>query len=192
MGQGRAGLAAWRSGLVGPALGMGGWLGLLWEWASACAQQTCLASAAPCRWATFKINAFFLSCFLSTLKHLQPRVLLCPCVFGVVQTLKPNPLQFVGASHMLVSCSHDGTARVWDAWSGDCAAVLEGHTGRLNAVVTSLDSSVIITCSDDNTARVWDGSTYKLTRCVGMAHGVPDAPGLCSVLNAGLPPARQS
>lgn len=72
---------------------------------------------------------------------------------------------------MLVSCSHDGTARVWDAWSGDCAAVLEGHTGRLNAVVTSLDSSVIITCSDDNTARVWDGSTYKLMRCVA-ARGV--------------------
>ena len=73
-------------------------------------------------------------------------------------------LQFVGASHMLVSASHDGTARVWDAWSGECAATLSGHTGRLNAVVTSMDSSVIITCSDDNTARVWHGSSYSLLR----------------------------
>jgi platelet-activating factor acetylhydrolase IB subunit alpha len=76
-------------------------------------------------------------------------------------------MQFVGASHMLVSCSHDGTARVWDSWSGACAAVLSGHTGRLNSVVTSTDSSVIITCSDDHSARVWDGNTYKLVRCGG-------------------------
>lgn len=73
-------------------------------------------------------------------------------------------LQFVGASHMVVSASQDGTARVWDAWTGECVAVLEGHTGRLNAVVTSLDSSVIITCSDDNTARVWHGTSYQLLR----------------------------
>lgn len=74
-------------------------------------------------------------------------------------------LQFVGAGHMLVSASHDGTARVWDAWTGECAAVLEGHTGRLNAVATSLDGSVIVSCSDDSSARVWDGNTYNLIRC---------------------------
>jgi len=73
-------------------------------------------------------------------------------------------VQFIGASHMLVSASHDGTARVWDAWSGDCVSVLSGHSGRLNAVATSLDGSVIISCSDDNSARVWDGNTYKLIR----------------------------
>jgi hypothetical protein len=44
--------------------------------------------------------------------------------------------------------------------------VLEGHSGRLNAVVTSTDGTTIITCSDDNTARVWDGNSYKLIRCV--------------------------
>lgn len=65
---------------------------------------------------------------------------------------------------MLVSGSHDETARVWDAWSGECVAVLSGHSGRVNAVVTSLDGSVIITCSDDTTARVWDGYAYKLIK----------------------------
>lgn len=83
---------------------------------------------------------------------------------------------------MLVSCSHDGTARVWDAWSGECAAVLEGHTGRLNAVVTSMDGSAIITCSDDNTARVWDGNTYKLMRCAGQLHPLASDGAFATVL----------
>jgi WD40 repeat protein len=75
--------------------------------------------------------------------------------------------QFLGDSHTLVSASHDGTARVWDAWTGDWLATLQGHTGRLNAVVASRDGGLIVTCSDDNTARVWHGSTYKLVRWVG-------------------------
>jgi WD40 repeat protein len=125
-------------------------------------------------------------------RHIQQylkRVSCCRCFPNPRNRLKP--MQFVGASHMVVSCSHDGTARVWDAWSGDCAAVLEGHTGRLNAVVNSLDSSVIITCSDDNTARVWDGSSYKLMRwvCLCVGHvGSAAASGLwMCVLDTALP-----
>lgn len=66
---------------------------------------------------------------------------------------------------MVVSASHDGTARIWDAWTGDCVAVLSGHTGRLNAVVASKDGSTIVTCSDDNSACVWDGNNYTMIRC---------------------------
>jgi WD40 repeat protein len=74
-------------------------------------------------------------------------------------------VQFLGRSHMLVSASHDATARVWDAWTGDCVAVLQGHAARLNSVVASRSGSLIVTCSDDNTARVWDGNTYRALRC---------------------------
>lgn len=72
--------------------------------------------------------------------------------------------QFVGTSHTIVSASHDETARVWDAWTGDCLAVLSGHSGRLNAARSSADGRVIVTCSDDQTARVWEARDYT---CIG-------------------------
>jgi WD40 repeat protein len=73
-------------------------------------------------------------------------------------------LQFVGNTHNLVTASHDGTARVWDAWTGECLGTLIGHDGRLNAVSCSSDGRRIVTCSDDQTARVWETLDYT---CIG-------------------------
>lgn len=53
---------------------------------------------------------------------------------------------------------------MWDAWTGDCLAVLSGHSGRLNAARSSADGRVIVTCSDDQTARVWEARDYT---CIG-------------------------
>jgi len=72
--------------------------------------------------------------------------------------------QFIGSTHTLVSGSHDGTARVWDAWSGECLATLTGHSGRINAVRVAPGGATLLTCSDDSTARVWETRDYT---CVG-------------------------
>lgn len=45
--------------------------------------------------------------------------------------------------------------------SGRLVHVLNGHTGRLNAVRVSPDNSAVITVSDDFTARVFDLNTGK-------------------------------
>ena len=53
----------------------------------------------------------------------------------------------------LVSGSWDGTARVWDAASGQCKAVLEGHQHAV--AVLSLPNGIIITGSQDKSIRLW-------------------------------------
>lgn len=73
-------------------------------------------------------------------------------------------VQFVGFGHDIISASNDGTARIWDAVSGRCLHVLEGHSGHVNAVCVSECGSKAVTCSDDGTARVWDTETGNCLR----------------------------
>lgn len=56
----------------------------------------------------------------------------------------------------LVTGSHDQTARVWDAASGEQLLTLKGHTGGIYSAAFSPDSRRILTGSYDQTARVWD------------------------------------
>ena len=64
--------------------------------------------------------------------------------------------------------------RVWDLGSGKCLRVLEGHSGRVNAVSVCDQSGAVLTASDDSTARVWDMETG---RCVAVLEvRTPPAP----------------
>lgn len=53
-----------------------------------------------------------------------------------------------------VSCSQDGTAKVWDA-EGNLLHLLEGHGDAVVYAVFNEDATEIITCSRDSTARLW-------------------------------------
>ena len=55
----------------------------------------------------------------------------------------------------LVSASSDKTMRVWDASSGACLRVLEGHTAPV-LIVCALSDGRFASASFDNTVRVWD------------------------------------
>jgi WD40 repeat protein len=61
----------------------------------------------------------------------------------------------------LATASHDGTARVWDARSGQELLCLKGHTSRVQGVAWSPDGSRLATASQDGTARVWDALAGK-------------------------------
>ena len=59
----------------------------------------------------------------------------------------------------IVSGSDDKTVRVWDAVSGECVLLLEGHTGCVHSV--SWHGLRIVSGSEeeDETVRVWDASS---------------------------------
>lgn len=65
-------------------------------------------------------------------------------------------------STQVISSGADGTARVWDAKTGNSVFVLAGHTNAVNRAVWSPDGNRIATASSDDTARVWDAVSGTL------------------------------
>ena len=65
----------------------------------------------------------------------------------------------------VVSGPGDKTLRVWDAASGTCERMLEGHTGYVRCVSVLPDGRVV-SGSDDNTLRVWDAASGACERVV--------------------------
>jgi WD40 repeat protein len=63
----------------------------------------------------------------------------------------------------IVTTSSDGTARVWDAATGQVQLTLTGHTGWVRGGGFSPDGTRIVTAGDDGTARVWDAATGQQT-----------------------------
>jgi hypothetical protein len=49
----------------------------------------------------------------------------------------------------------DGTARLWDAFTGQVRATLRGHKGRITRVNFSPDSRTAMTVGEDQTVRLW-------------------------------------
>lgn len=61
--------------------------------------------------------------------------------------------------HQLVSGSHDGTLRLWQAATGVCLKVLVGHGQSVNTVVFSPDGELIASSSHDHTVKLWHAAT---------------------------------
>jgi hypothetical protein len=80
----------------------------------------------------------------------------------------------------LATGSHDGTARVWDARSGDMLLEYKGHTAGVTSVAFSPDGLRLATASDDKTARVWDAQAeqplLELTGHTGIVTSVAFSP----------------
>ena len=55
----------------------------------------------------------------------------------------------------VVTASPDGTARLWDAGSGEPLAVLRGHEDVVTSAVFSPDGRQVVTASVDGTARIF-------------------------------------
>ena len=99
-----------------------------------------------------------------------------------------------GDRDVIVSASHDGTVRVWDAATGQPRGrPLTGHTGMVAAVAVGRagDRDVIVSGGQDQTVRVWDFAERKSlvidllapaaavayakdarTLCVGSGHAI--------------------
>ena len=63
-----------------------------------------------------------------------------------------------GDGSRVLTVGYDGTARVWDAATGEELLTLAEHTDYINQPTWSVDGSRILITSSDGTARVWDVS----------------------------------
>ena len=63
------------------------------------------------------------------------------------------------------------TSRLWDVATGSQLGQFAGHTGPLNSVAFSPDSSHVVTSSEDATARISNLSTGNTT-CVLTGHSI--------------------
>jgi len=63
----------------------------------------------------------------------------------------------------LASASGDGTAKVWDAGTGQETLTLKGHTGWVTSVAFSPDGKQLASANGDGTVQVWDAGTGQET-----------------------------
>jgi tetratricopeptide (TPR) repeat protein len=83
---------------------------------------------------------------------------------------------FSSDGQQIVTAGADGTARVWDAQTGQELRRLLGHAGIVRSAAFSPDGQQVVTGSDDRTARVWDARTgQELRRLLGHASNVVSA-----------------
>ena len=56
----------------------------------------------------------------------------------------------------VLTASEDGTAKIWDASTGECKLTLAGHNGWVLSAVFSPDGTSVVTSSNDGTAKIRD------------------------------------
>ena len=88
-------------------------------------------------------------------------VLLVSTASGAVRELTGHSavvrrVNFAGRGDALVSAASDGTARVWDASSGEATAVLRGRDAHGLDADVSRDRRFVVGVGEDGLARVWD------------------------------------
>ena len=60
---------------------------------------------------------------------------------------------------LVATAGEDGTARIWDAQSGEQLLLLSGHSGRVNHISWSPDGKQILTAGDDHSVKTWTADT---------------------------------
>lgn len=63
----------------------------------------------------------------------------------------------------ILSASHEGTAKIWSAETGEIVRTLKGHNDVVFSAAYSSDGTHIVTAGSDRSARIWDarGTTQK-------------------------------
>jgi WD40 repeat protein len=65
---------------------------------------------------------------------------------------------------LVLTCSYDRTARVWDAQTGECLVTQVGHEGTVNMARFSGRGFLMATAGSDRTARIWTTGNVEAAR----------------------------
>jgi hypothetical protein len=91
----------------------------------------------------------------------------------------------------------DGTARLWDAFTGEVRATLRGHRGKIASVAFSQDGRAAMTVGEDRTVRLWEAGngqarsvTAEHPKTVGNALLSPDGRRLLTICHENAENAR--
>ena len=66
------------------------------------------------------------------------------------------------SGEVLISGDSDGGLRWWEAESGRCLRVREGHQGMIQAMKVSPDGSRLASCGNDGAIRLWNIGSGEL------------------------------
>ena len=77
------------------------------------------------------------------------------------EIVPPDSRPVASSGRHNVNVGNDGTAWLWDAFTGKLLHHLRGHTGNIIAATFSADGRTVATVSDDGIARVWDIASGK-------------------------------
>jgi len=64
-------------------------------------------------------------------------------------------VSFVGGGDRALSCSMDGSLKLWDVESGEAVRSLAGHAGGVRGIAVTPDGRRAISAGMDCTLRVW-------------------------------------
>jgi WD40 repeat protein len=88
----------------------------------------------------------------------------------VMQRSGMNAVAFSPDGRSVLTGSHDGSAYIWDAASGQILREFKGHGDAVSSVAFSPDGCSVLTGSYDGSARFWDAASGQMQQeCIG--HG---------------------
>jgi len=74
----------------------------------------------------------------------------------------------------LLTSGEDGTARLWDAFTGELRATMRGERGKIVKIDFSGDSRTALTVAEDGTARLWDAKNGQGRAVIREPPGTTD------------------
>jgi WD40 repeat protein len=81
-----------------------------------------------------------------------------------------NSVAFNQGGSLIVTASFDGTARVWNAQTGQAVGLVQVQPNKVNSAVFSPDGKFILTSSGDKIVRLWDAGNFAFVRTVGETY----------------------